>query len=216
MAEGAGARERIILAAIEILEKEGAAGITTRRIASEAGVNSAAVNYYFGSKEELVRRVMETTLSHGLTDWVEVFRDETVKCPVRLYAVLSLMLEGIERNPGLVRAHLFEAGTRDWSRREFTRMLSAFLDEASRVLSSDSGMRPDELKPALGRLMMSVLSAGLIPEMLPVIAPGGREEFLLDLVHTIPGMHLELTGEIRAQLESIRTRAFSSFDGQTR
>jgi AcrR family transcriptional regulator len=214
LADRPGARERIVLAAIEILERDGAAGITTRRIASEAGVNSAAVNYYFGSKDELIRRVMEITLTHGFTDWVEVFRDETVACPVRLYAVLFLMLEGIEHNPGLVRAHLFEDGTRDWSRKEFTRMLSTFLDEAARVLSPGTGMPAADLKPALGRLMMSVLSVGLIPEMLPVMAPGGREEFLLGLVRSIPGMRLELNLETRAQIEAIRARAFSSFDGQ--
>jgi AcrR family transcriptional regulator len=211
MAEGEGARERIILAAIEILERDGTAGITTRRIAAEAGVNSAAVNYYFGSKEELVRRVMEITLSHGYTDWIEVFRDEAVACPVRLFAVLALMLEGIERNPGLVRAHLFEDGTRNWSRRQFTRILSAFLDEAAQELSTASGMPATVLKSALGLLMMSVLSVGLVPEMLPVMAPGGREEFLLGLVRSIPGMDLELTREIRAQVEAIRARAFSSF-----
>ncbi|MDP4095119.1 MAG: TetR family transcriptional regulator, partial [Bacillota bacterium] len=48
------AKERIILATIELIEKKGINSITTRGIASTANVNSAAINYYFGSKEKLL------------------------------------------------------------------------------------------------------------------------------------------------------------------
>jgi len=37
----------------------GAAGITTRRVAEEAGLNHGLVHYYFGSVEQLLVRVLE-------------------------------------------------------------------------------------------------------------------------------------------------------------
>jgi AcrR family transcriptional regulator len=42
-----------------LLVESGLAGITTRRVAEEAGVNHGLVHYYFGSVEQLLVRVLE-------------------------------------------------------------------------------------------------------------------------------------------------------------
>ena len=42
-----------------MLFRSGAAGVTTRRLAEEAGVNHGLVHYYFGSIENLLVRVLE-------------------------------------------------------------------------------------------------------------------------------------------------------------
>ena len=47
------ARRRIIEAAGPVFAEKGYDGATVREICQEAGVNAAAVNYYFGSKERL-------------------------------------------------------------------------------------------------------------------------------------------------------------------
>jgi len=212
LADRPGARERIILAAIDILEKDGARGITTRRIAVEAGVNSAAVNYYFGSKEELVRQVLSLTLSHGFTDWIEILRDGSLDAPSRLYAVLSIMLEGIERNPGVVRAHMFESGVSEGSRAELMRLLSTFLDEAASLLSGCSGVPGAVLRLRLGIALLTMMSAGLMPEQLGAISPSGRRDLILSLVNAIPGFELTVTEELEARLSELRAAAFSSFE----
>jgi TetR/AcrR family transcriptional regulator len=53
-AEGA-----LLDAAERLLVEVGYAGITTRRLAEEAGVNHGLVHYYFGSMENLLVRVLE-------------------------------------------------------------------------------------------------------------------------------------------------------------
>jgi AcrR family transcriptional regulator len=53
-AEGA-----LLDAAERLLVEVGHAGITTRRLAEEAGVNHGLVHYYFGSVENLLVRVLE-------------------------------------------------------------------------------------------------------------------------------------------------------------
>ena len=53
------ARIRLLDAAERMLIEVGHAGITTRRLADEAGVNHGLVHYYFGSMEELLLRVLE-------------------------------------------------------------------------------------------------------------------------------------------------------------
>jgi AcrR family transcriptional regulator len=49
---------RILLAAIEVFAEEGYEGASTRSLASHAGVNAPAIQYYFGSKEGLYRAVI--------------------------------------------------------------------------------------------------------------------------------------------------------------
>jgi AcrR family transcriptional regulator len=53
------AEEALLDAAERLLVEVGYAGITTRRLAEEAGVNHGLVHYYFGSMENLLVRVLE-------------------------------------------------------------------------------------------------------------------------------------------------------------
>jgi TetR/AcrR family transcriptional regulator, regulator of cefoperazone and chloramphenicol sensitivity len=55
--------QKIIDATIRCIEAYGISGANNRRIAEAAGVNIAAINYYFRSKELLIQRVMEITLT---------------------------------------------------------------------------------------------------------------------------------------------------------
>lgn len=52
-----GARERVLAAAMEEFAARGLAGASVRRICARAGANIAAVNYYFGSKQNLYAAV---------------------------------------------------------------------------------------------------------------------------------------------------------------
>jgi AcrR family transcriptional regulator len=51
--------QALLDAAERLLLEAGAAGITTRRVAEEAGANHGLVHYYFGSVEQLLVRVLE-------------------------------------------------------------------------------------------------------------------------------------------------------------
>jgi TetR/AcrR family transcriptional regulator len=53
------AEEALLDAAERLLVDVGHAGITTRRLAEEAGVNHGLVHYYFGSNENLLARALE-------------------------------------------------------------------------------------------------------------------------------------------------------------
>lgn len=53
------AEEALLDAAERLLVEVGYAGITTRKLAEEAGVNHGLVHYYFGSMENLLVRVLE-------------------------------------------------------------------------------------------------------------------------------------------------------------
>src|SRR5215213_2809250 len=55
----AAAEEALLDAAERLLVEVGHAGITTRRLAEEAGVNHGLVHYYFGSNENVLVRTLE-------------------------------------------------------------------------------------------------------------------------------------------------------------
>lgn len=56
---GYASEQALLDAAERLLVEVGAAGITTRRVAEEAGSNHGLVHYYFGSIEQLLVRVLE-------------------------------------------------------------------------------------------------------------------------------------------------------------
>lgn len=56
-------RERILDAAERLFMESGYEGTSMRMITGEAGVNLAAVNYHFGSKEALLREVFRRRLN---------------------------------------------------------------------------------------------------------------------------------------------------------
>jgi AcrR family transcriptional regulator len=55
----AAAEEALFDAAERLLVEVGYAGVTTRRLAEEAGVNHGLVHYYFGSNENLLLQMLE-------------------------------------------------------------------------------------------------------------------------------------------------------------
>jgi AcrR family transcriptional regulator len=57
--EATGTGDQILAAARKVLEREGAANLSTRLVAQEAGVNLSLIHYYFGSREGLLLAVLE-------------------------------------------------------------------------------------------------------------------------------------------------------------
>src|ERR1700745_508265 len=61
-------RDKIIKAASHAFARDGYEGASIRAIVAEAGVNQAAINYHFGSKEGLYRAVLQTALRALMKD----------------------------------------------------------------------------------------------------------------------------------------------------
>jgi AcrR family transcriptional regulator len=67
------AEESLLDAAERVLLDVGYAGITTRRLAEEAGVNHGLVHYYFGSVENLLVRTLERFTERLITRQREMY-----------------------------------------------------------------------------------------------------------------------------------------------
>jgi len=69
VAEQISVKEKLILAAIECINDGGMDTVTIRSIAGKAEVNSAAVNYYFGNKKNLINSAMKRALANAMSNF---------------------------------------------------------------------------------------------------------------------------------------------------
>jgi len=99
--------KKIINATIDCIEKYGIKGTTNRQIAKIAGVNGAAVNYYFRSKENLINICMETTLNNAF-DWKDIQQLPGETAKEKCLAVFAEILKGGLKFPGISRAHFYD------------------------------------------------------------------------------------------------------------
>lgn len=69
-------KERILLAAAELFAEHGYHGTTHQMMSDKASVNIAAINYHFGSKENLYLKVWEFLVEVGLQDYGDFIHEE--------------------------------------------------------------------------------------------------------------------------------------------
>lgn len=92
--------QKIISAADNLFTQKGYAATKTREIADEAGVNLALLNYYFGSKENLYKKVVHEKFKMLLGAIGPVLSDETVSIEDKIKSITGnytkLLLENEE------------------------------------------------------------------------------------------------------------------------
>lgn len=166
--------QRIIAAAVECIERYGIQETTNRKIAEIAGVNNAAINYYFRSKDALVQRVMEETLKNAF-DWEDFSKLPYGSPRERCIAVFSDIMTGGINFPGITRAHFYDLfangdynnlGIKKYA--EFVEHLACELQDLGATQS------PAELRLALMQIAAAVIMV--------IIAPGMyTDQFQFDL-----------------------------------
>ncbi len=91
---------KIIEAANKLFSQRGYAATKTRDIAEEAGVNLALLNYYFGSKENLYKMVVQEKLKMLLGAMKPILSDEHIPLEGKIESITenytNLLLENEE------------------------------------------------------------------------------------------------------------------------
>lgn len=101
-------KDKIIHVAMDIIAAEGFHGITVRKIAAKAGVNVAAVNYYFGSKENLISEAL-AYLTVQLKDTFTILKSND-KDPITLLSdFISSYMSVIADYPDMIKSLIIYA-----------------------------------------------------------------------------------------------------------
>lgn len=86
-------KERIISAAESLFAQHGFAGTSLRQVTSRADVNIAAVNYHFGSKENLINEVFRRRLDELSANRLIQLKAAVERDPKDLEAILAAFIE---------------------------------------------------------------------------------------------------------------------------
>lgn len=151
--------------------------LTIRGIAREAGVNSAAISYYFRSKDRLIEEVLKATLANAFGDWEVLLEGREGDLEARLRTVLTEVLEGALKFPGMVKAHLYDTFTSGAAHTLFTKRLAGFLSLLARALRAH---RPHVDAREAAAEAVQLMSAVFLPGILPQLFRGASGFDVLD------------------------------------
>jgi TetR/AcrR family transcriptional regulator, regulator of cefoperazone and chloramphenicol sensitivity len=165
-------KQKILYGTIECVEKYGLRNVTTRRITEMSGVNVAAINYHFGSKENLINAVLKITLDEGFVNNIEDYSEHWEKNTRHaLVNYLKDTVKGMMNYPGLTRAHFsgsFNNNNNDsYSIQRLNQFLKTFHDLISNLMKTDAEKQQKQE-------IVQIWSALMLPGMMP----GVFEEFL--------------------------------------
>lgn len=161
-------KKQIIIAAIECTEEKGIHSITVRDIARRAEVNIAAINYYFGSKENLLAQMLAFTLYdtvlENITEIEEAHRADpyaTVK------AWLMDFLQGMLRFPNISKAHMYGPLVNSDYSGVFVEWINGFcttLEQKIAALELPQATT-ENIKLMVMQLIAAVFFPGLMPDL---------------------------------------------------
>jgi len=167
-AEEQSIQERIFLATLKCIERDGIDLMTVRGIAKEANVNSAAINYYFGTKDRLVEQVLEKTLREGLSGSLDEFEQliDSKNGDVRsaLPEFVTVFFSQMVNWPRLTEAQLHEALTRQDYEGPAIRETNSFLERFLEIVRPILPQRAEtEHRHAILQLWLPMMFIGMLP-----------------------------------------------------
>jgi len=86
-------KERILHAAEDLFAQHGFAGTSLRQVTSRADVNIAAVNYHFGSKENLVQEVFKHRMDEMSEKRLSALSESIARDPADLNGILLAFIQ---------------------------------------------------------------------------------------------------------------------------
>lgn len=87
--------EQILRAALHLLVEQGSKALTLRRIAAECGMNVGNLTYYFKSKDELVRELLNAVIGSYEDSFDEILHEPGADAEARLANLVTLILQDI-------------------------------------------------------------------------------------------------------------------------
>lgn len=158
-------KQKIIYSAIMIIERDGIQNATVRKIAEHSGVNIAAINYHFGSKEKLFSIVLNATLHEGFVENINDYENMWAEKPKEaLQLFLKDTLEGTVNYPNLTKAHLTRAFLDNNYETDSVMKINEFLTKLHGLIRNILNTEDDiESRMTVIQLFSSILMVGMMP-----------------------------------------------------
>ncbi len=134
-----GTQERILEATVKLLFAGHPEKLTTRRIAGEARVNVAAINYHFRSKDELLNRALEVATARSFEMGKAVLLAQGRDPVERLRDFLVGYAKGLVMFSGLTRAAFLGLFQGDDSKTFYGHYAREMLEKVAQVIAEARG-----------------------------------------------------------------------------
>jgi len=95
-------KEKIIKVTMEIIASEGFHNVTIRKIANRAGVNLAAVNYHYGSKDTVINEALKTVTNQLINAFLWL-KDEEMEPIERLRHFVKEYSDVLFKYPDIIK-----------------------------------------------------------------------------------------------------------------
>jgi AcrR family transcriptional regulator len=156
-------KESIINAALQCIGKRGVQDVTVREITEQASVNTASINYYFGSKERLINQALEQHFENLLIDWEVILERRAMDFSEGLKTLLQEIMDETHKNPNLIKAHLYEPLIYNRTEGPFADQFDRFLNH---LLEEKKKSQPDKSEQTHQLEIMQLFSGILFPGLL--------------------------------------------------
>ncbi|MBZ5740873.1 TetR/AcrR family transcriptional regulator [Nocardioides mangrovi] len=185
--------DRILEAATRVLATRGYAGMSTNRVATEAGVSVGSLYRYFGDKDEIIAELRTRCTADVMADLTEAM-SRAVSLPTRdaVHRVLTTLVGSLQRHRALMTALVDEVplGAQGNVLPEVERQLAHFtrMFVATHAPHLEPAEADARIYLAMGVALSTCLRIALDPP------PGISEDHLVDLTADLLGLGLVLGG----------------------
>ncbi|NLW44127.1 MAG: TetR/AcrR family transcriptional regulator [Syntrophomonadaceae bacterium] len=134
-------KDRIIKATLDIINGEGFQNVTIRKIAAIAGVNVAAVNYHFGSKDAVINQALNT-ITLRIVEAFACLKSDELGPSVRLESFIRQYSKVTMEYPDIIRNFISQSLHNNMVRSEYQEYLRK--EGITLVAGTIAEIRPDE------------------------------------------------------------------------
>lgn len=196
---GDATRKALLDAAEELLISHGAAAITTRKVADQAGVHQALVHYHFGTIEQLLLSVLER-VSASVKERARQTYSAAEPSPAAWFDELEeKTTSDVDRGWGKVwLENLTLAANRPPIRKQYVKVATTVRrlhEDQMRAMLEQWGVDTDDFAPAGMVTLVDAVTSKLILDRLVGIRAGHDE--LIRVLHRLLGL-LERSGDAKA------------------
>jgi TetR/AcrR family transcriptional regulator, regulator of cefoperazone and chloramphenicol sensitivity len=158
---------KIIDATIECIGKVGIQSVTNRLVAKEANVNSAAINYYFGSKENLINEAVKSSLDNYLSEFITEPLGQKQESSAKhiLEQFLTETLKDALSSPFFIKSYLYEPIVHSDYSGIFVERFNTFLNRLyEKTDVYILGESKEEIKMSILQIISSIMFISLLPD----------------------------------------------------
>lgn len=174
--------KKIIEASYKCLSERGYANVSLREIASEAGVALSQLHYYFGSKKELFKAIMQKMVDEYLQN-VECHLQNTKEPIERTSYLIEYFQEIVIQNPGLSRLLWDFTSLALWSD-SFRELLDSLYKDLTNMIKDyilDNNSIKDEVKAYDSELFAKMILGAMLGVGVQILIDPDEKDLMASL-----------------------------------